>query len=123
MMAQLAVHRVHCIGNTVRYTNYKKNEVIGVLLVGGTITCHLWLNILPLCGEHNIRHFMTLQDMAFIADRLHVQPKVLPCFLVLVEGYFVDWFRAPLPPPGEVVDPNQLIQRVLAILVTYRMGR
>lgn len=122
-MDQTEVHRVQCIGNTVRYNNHRKNEVIGVLVVGGTITCHFWLNILPMCGDHTIRHFITIQDLSVIADHLHVQPKVLPCFLVLVEGYFVDWFRAPLPPPGQAVDPNKLIQLVLATMITYRTGR
>jgi hypothetical protein len=122
-MSDLMVHYLQCTGNTVRYNNFNKNEVIGVLVVGGTITCHFWLNILPLCDEHSIRHFITIQDLSLLADRLHVQPKVLPCFLVLVEGYVIDWFRAPLPPPGEAVNSRQLIKLVLDTMFMYRMDR
>jgi hypothetical protein len=114
----MVVHWLQPIGNTVQYEKHT-SSVIGVLVVGGTLTSHFWLNILPLCRDETIRYFITVNDLAAIVDRLHVQPMALPCFLVLAEGFIVDWFLAPLPPPGEVVDPVELIQTVLDIMMTY----
>ena len=113
------IHPLHPVGNTVRYDR-GHGRVIGVLVVGATLTSHFWLNILPLCHSDTIRNFITASDLQQICDRLHVQPKAFPCFLVLVGGYIVDWFLAPLPSPGEVADPQELIQAVLDKIVTYR---
>jgi hypothetical protein len=113
------IHHFHPIGNTIRYKKGHGKGVIGVLVVGATLTSHFWLNLLPLCHSATIRNFIKASDLQLIYERLHVQPKAFPCFLVLVSGYIVDWFLAPLPPPGEAADPQELIQAVLDKIVIY----
>ena len=119
-----AVEYLEPVGNTLKH-GHPSTKVIAALIVsaravlcwGGqqvsnTLTCHYWLNILPLSRDPSapgpprpaagaaIRFYITEEDFVFMSDLLHVQPSMLPCFLVFRHGYAVDWFPGPLPPPG-----------------------
>lgn len=90
-----------------------------VLLVGTDISSHFWLNILPFATNPRLRMYMTLDDLESVSHRMHVLPDVVPSFLVLHGGYFVDWFPAPLPDPHGPPQPQALIKKAEQILQNY----
>lgn len=109
------------VGNTVRMGGAAAPpDVALVLVVGATLTSHFWLNILPLATEPRMRYYVTEGDLRAVVDRLHVRPTCVPAFLVLRDGYPVDWMPAPLPPPGQVADPAELVARVRDRIAHYR---
>lgn len=108
-------------GKTVRVDGL--NDAGLVLLVGSDITSHFWLNILPFSTNPRIRHYVTVADLETIAHRMHVLPDVVPAFLVMYGGYFVDWFPAPLPHPNAPPRPQALIKRAEEHLQDYAMTR
>jgi hypothetical protein len=54
-----------------------------------------------------------------MAHTIHVRPDVIPAFLVICDGYIVDWFAAPLPMPNCIQDPSALMSSVRERLRTY----
>lgn len=110
---------LEAVGNTVRHGRSPPRGVQAALVVADTITCHFWLNILPLVKEASIRHFLTVADLEAISDRLHVRPSVVPSFIVFRGGYMVDWFPAPLPRAGLAANPHSLVDVVKKRLLRY----
>lgn len=110
------------VGSTVRHVvpDAGAKSLHAALLVGDTLTSHFWLNILSLCRDARVRYFLTESDLQLVSERLHVRPELLPCFLVFVGGYLVDWFPAPLPPASCAVDPMELLAKVCQQLQTYQ---
>ena len=74
-----------------------KGLPILVLVVGCDVSSHLWLHILPLSSCERLRYYVMEEDMQSFYDKLHVRPRVVPSFLVCLDGFFIDWFPAPLP--------------------------
>lgn len=109
------------VGNTLREQAHQRG-VHAVLVVGNSLTCHFWLNLLPLVRSARVQHFVTQDDLACVADRLHVRPTVVPSFLVVSEGFIVDWFPAPLPAAGEAAEPKALLSAVHERLQRYGGG-
>jgi hypothetical protein len=110
---------VRAVGNTVFHEKGAGSGAYAALVVGPSLTSHWWLNILPLAQDAAIRYYITEDDLLCIEGRMHVVPEVLPAFLVFRSGYVVDWFPAPLPPRGDLVDPVSLINRVRERLRDY----
>lgn len=106
------------VGNTVREQKHRRG-VHAVLVIGQSLTSHFWLNILPVACNPRIQHFVTQSDLEQIADRLHVRPTVVPSFLVMSDGFVVDWFPAPLPTPGHAANPQVLVDSVNERLRAY----
>jgi len=108
------------VGNTFRLEGACASVVL-VLVVGETITSHWWLNLLPLCDSELVRFFITEADLRAVAatGRLHVRPTHAPAFLVLRNGFVVDWLPAPLPEPGAPANPKALLASVEARVRTY----
>lgn len=110
-------------GNTIRVDGplgVVGGGAIAVLVVDNTLTSHFWLNILPLASNPAVRYFIQEADLAVVADRLHVFPRVVPSFLVAgADGFFVDVFPAPLPAAGEVADPVALTDWVADHVMRY----
>ena len=104
------------VGGTVRG---QRTGVYAVLVVGDTLSSHFWLNLLPLARDPQVRHFVTVDDLALVAGRLHVLPDLVPSFLVFYHGFPVDWFPAPLPPAREAGDPAALVRTVRRRLADY----
>ena len=111
------------VGNTLRNTQMggtsRRHNVQAALVIGNSLTSHYWLNLLPLARNSCLRYYITEDDLEELADRLHVYPQVVPSFLVFHHGYIVDWFPAPLPPPGCAQDPLSLIATVQDRLAQY----
>ena len=113
------------VGRTVRHrrtgtASPHHNGVHCALIVGSTVTCHFWLNILPLAADPALRYFITVDDLQAVVDRLHVRPTVIPAFLVFCpQGFPIDWFAAPLPGAGEAVEHGKLLQAVRQRLRAY----
>lgn len=80
-----------------RLPSMPKGLPILVLVVGCDVSSHLWLHILPLSTSARLRYYITEEDMQFFYNKLHVRPTVVPSFLVCLDGFFIDWFPAPLP--------------------------
>lgn len=125
---------LRAVGNTVRHVDADGNRgrPRGVLVVGPTLTCHFWINILPLAHDPLLSHYITVDDLRALGPRLYVRPAVIPSFLVLdAEGFPVDWFPAPLdraypprcaraaPRPGVAADPLELTAAVRTQLASY----
>lgn len=106
-------------GNTLRLERRQREPVLLVLLVGNTLASHYWLNILAMSADPRCRHYITEMDYGIVAERMHIQPRVSPAFLVFCQGYVVDWFPAPLPAPGCIQDPTSLMTMVLAKIPEY----
>ncbi len=77
-----------------------------LLVVNDTLTSHFWLNLLPLSSNPLLRFYITESDLEHLSQRLHVRPIIAPAFVVIIHGYMIDWFPAPLPEPGCVADPQ-----------------
>lgn len=106
------------VGSTVRLIHAPKGP-IGVLLVSKTVASQFWLNILPHANSQRLRHYILEEDFFRISHRVHVRPEVSPCFLIIDDGYVVDWFPAPLPPTGYLEDIKSLLSLVEGRLMTY----
>ena len=89
------------------------------LVVNNSMASHYWLNLLPLCRDSSLQFYISEDDLASVSDRLHVQPLVVPCFLVFSRGYVVDWFPAPLPVLEGASDPTRLVRSVQNRLKEY----
>lgn len=118
MPLSTAVADLLLVGRTVRHRE-DGLPVYGVLVVGEELTSHFWLNILPLSQDRALRFYIPESDLVTLDEHLHVRPSVVPSFLVMVHGYPVDWFPAPLPGPAEAADPRELLGQVYQRLRQY----
>jgi hypothetical protein len=50
------------VGNTVREQAHRRG-VHAVLVIGQSLTCHFWLNILPVARDQRVQHFINLADL------------------------------------------------------------
>ena len=121
------------VGNTIRMEGGEESGTEFVLLVGRSLMSQWWLYILTLSHRPAMRQYMLCDDLSTVLPRLHVQPQVLPAFLVCRDGWsgidffcgidprgrVVDWFPAPLPASEEVLDPLALLALVEARLAAY----
>jgi hypothetical protein len=120
-----AVEYAEVVGSTLRL-RYRQSPgptppVLHTVLLAGTgITSHYWLNILALSPDGRLRYYITEDDFAAMSDWSHVKPTTVPSFLVISDGYIVDWFPAPLPNDGGIHDPVTLLSEVIQRLQTYR---
>jgi hypothetical protein len=115
------VEELTVIGGTVRigYRNQPYPAVHAVLLIGDTLASHYWLNIVATSGDVRLRHFITEDDFRALGPAIHVRPQLAPCFLVVCDGFIVDWFPAPLPTTQGIQDPSSLLSSVLEHLTAY----
>ena len=91
-----------------------------VLLVGDQdVGSTFWLNILPFAQSAAMRYYITERDMRMLAPHAHVLPDVVPAFLVCVDGFFVDWFPAPMPALGRPPSPLALLRAAEEALTIY----
>ena len=117
------IHRLEAVGNTIRHRTPVKQGVHAALVVGDSLTSHFWLNILPMAQDAALRFYVTVDDLAALAGRLHVRPDVIPSFLVFSDtGFAIDWFPAPLPAPGQAVEHTALVEAVRSRLRSYGGG-
>jgi hypothetical protein len=134
-LARTDEHWLVAAGNTFCYPAGRR-EARAVLVVGNTLTCHFWLNILPMLRDDALRLYITIEDLQALdgrrlrahgarrrlaeGSRLYVRPTMIPSFLVLdADGFPVDWFPAPLPVAGAVADPAALLAAVRRQLAEY----
>lgn len=120
------IRLLHAVGGTVRLDEGRSDSgelplprVLGVLVVGPCPLSHFWLSILPLATDASMRCFIRAADVAAISEYLYVQPGTTPAFMVMVDGYFVDSFPAPLPSEERAADPMALVREVRERLRTY----
>lgn len=94
-----------------------------VLVAGPGVASRWWLSVLAFCPDPAVRYWMSREDLEGLLPRLHVRPAVTPSFLVLQNGWPVDWFPAPLPPDG-IMGPDApmapAVEAVAARLAAYR---
>lgn len=109
------------VGSTVRvdYGRHQYPAVHAALLVGDSMASHYWLNILAISSDARFHYYITDEDFQQMAHTIHVRPDVIPAFLVICDGYIVDWFAAPLPMPNCIQDPSALMSSVRERLRTY----
>ena len=115
------VMQLEAVGSTVRlaYEGMSYPAVHLVLLVGSTLASHYWMNILAMSGDIRLRYFLTEEDYLSMQTGIHVKPNVVPSFLVVSDGFFVDWFPAPLPATHSIQDPSELVASVRERLRDY----
>lgn len=112
-------HELRACGRTVKTAGAASGDTRLVLLVGHDITSHFWLNILPFAVDPRLRTYMTQDDLESVVHRIHVIPEVVPAFLVVHGGFFVDWFPAPLPEPNAPPQPQVLLGKAEQLLKGY----
>lgn len=113
-MASLDIVRA---GNAVRVRT--NAGVALVLLVGDDATSQFWLSILPYATCAQMRYFIAEEDFLHMRSHLYILPNLLPAFLVVVNGFFVDWFPAPLTPPDQLKTPLALLTLAEEHLLLY----
>lgn len=115
------------VGNTVRLAAPAGPcpPVAAALVVSDSVQSKYWLNMLPLCADPRVRHYITLADIQRLvaAGRLGVEPPAVPAFLVFRDGFVIDAFPAPsMPPPSAAplpANPYALLTVVLERLRAY----
>lgn len=106
-------------GQTMFVVGEEEGRTRLVLLVGTDVSSHFWLNILPFAVNPHLRVYLTLEDLTSVSHLMHVLPDVVPSFLVLRGGFFIDWFPAPLPDPHGPPEPQTLIKKAEQELQRY----
>lgn len=120
--------RLAVAGNTVRLTGPAGARL--VLVTGDGLASAWWLSALTLARRPTLRHYITRSDVEALlpcpggaaGPVLHVRPSVAPAFLVVVHGWIVDWFPAPLPEEA-ACDPGPLLDAVESRLAAYTSRR
>lgn len=103
-------------GNTVRLACDADGGAVQIVLVANDgREGRRWLEILRANATRNAYHYMDDEDLRTVRPFLHVQPTRVPCFLVFLNGWLVDWF----PPPsidhiGDASAAMRLVQTFVA---------